>query len=657
MAFPQWLLIALATAPTDAAPFTGGMVPPGGTFQVSTRHDFTLTLTARQAVPAGSKIRIITPAAGGWSRPSLDPAAEPESPGSFALVRFRLEPAAPRAATLEGQTAPWTDRGPPYGRQDNKLALELTVTGGGLEPGDKVVVEFPQARVGARALHRDEARNVAGYRAQALLPGGEWIELPGLPQYTLVHGPARALHLRAPSLVVAGEPCRLTLAVLDGLEGNPVHSFAGAVRLESSDPAAELPAAVTFEPAQQGAMTVAPITFRTPGRHTVTARSDTALEAAETVTARIEVLSEPPPLRLFWAELHNHGALSFDARNWGGCTMRPADQFWFGRDIMNLDVCAVTDHSMHSAQMRQQNMTEEQYQEIQRAAAAAYEPGEYVAFTALESRDARGDTNVYFLTDDEPYYMRDRLLTVEELWGFYRGADIITIPHLHPPVNRPARFDGIDPSKERAVEIHSNHGRYEFDKNEPLFPAKGMVPGNNVQAILSRGHRLGIVAASDDHSGRPGLRDLTGIWARERTRQAVFEALRARHTFGTTGPRTNLSFALGEAMMGDELRLRRDDPRWTARTFTARIDATSEIERIEVIRNGQVLYAADPDGQVAQFDYTDLTPLDQATLGSEKNNPPTAYYYLRVTQTCDRQGPARLPVDMAWTSPVFISPE
>ncbi|HJN18196.1 MAG TPA: DUF3604 domain-containing protein, partial [Armatimonadota bacterium] len=437
---------------------------------------------------------------------------------------------------------------------------------------------------------------------------------------------------------------------------NPVPDFAGTAQWWCTDEAAELPKPLEFTKAGKGLTETSECVLNTPGRHFLRAILDTDLSAWNVRGFDVEVIEEAPELRLFWGELHNHGMLSYDARNWGGCTMRPHDAYWYAQHFTNLDFAAVTDHSMHNGRLRQQNMTEEQYQECQRAAADCYDAGKFVTFTAVEQRCARGDTNTYFLNDDETYYMRDDIMTVQQMWEYYRDVPIITIPHLHPMSKRKERFDEIDPEKERLIEIHSNHGRYEYFENEPLKPKKGMVDGNSVQQILARGHRLGIVAASDDHSGRPGVTDITGIYAPELTRPAIFEAMRARHTYGTTGPKMNVLLTMGEHMMGDDVRVSEGDALLTARTFGARVLATEPLTKIEIIRSGETIYSVDPDGEMAEFEYTDMDPLADGYLGTEINNPPTVYYYLRITQQPEN-AEGEKGLQMAWTSPIFISPE
>jgi hypothetical protein len=650
------LILAISVAVAQDGPYLHATVDPSTrTFVVADSCTFRIAFDVLRPLPAGSEIRVLTPREGGWSQPSLDPTRE-QTPGQFGLVEYRLLRCADPTTRLTGAPQQYSDRGPPYTPQDRFSQFVMKLDGGGLAAGDGGEVAFVNARTSRTALHRDPTRNVTGYRLQ-VKPAGEdeWREIEGLPQYTMLPGPPNRLLFAGPSQVVRGEPFTLALSVTDQF-ANPVHTFTGVATLKSSDPQATLPGDFAFTAEGKGIAHVEGVVLSTPGRQTITVTSGVELPTPQTAFLAIEVLAQAPPLRLYWGELHNHGFFSYDARNWGGCTMRPADAYWYARQVRNLDFAAVTDHSMHNSRLTQQNMTEAEYIECQQAAKANDDPGRFVTFTAVEHRCARGDTNTFFLRDDAPFYMKDRLLTVQELWQFYRDTDIITIPHLHPLIKRQDRFDEIDPTKERLIEIHSNHGRYEFFNNEPLLPKKGMVEGDDVQSILARGHRLGFVAASDDHSGRPGIADLTGVYAAERTREAIFAALRARHTFGSTGPRINVEFRMGDAMMGDDLRLKPDDPLWRQRAFSARVIGTAKLRLVEIVRSGKVVYSTQADGQTLEFEYADTEPLDQCFLGTEVGNPKTAYYYLRITQ----QPPgtqSEQALAMAWTSPIFLSPE
>ena len=91
---------------------------------------------------------------------------------------------------------------------------------------------------------------------------------------------------------------------------------------------------------------------------------------------------------------------------------------------------------------------------------------------------------------------------------------------------------------ERAVEVHSTWGTFEWLLHD----------------AFEQGYRVGVVCHSDDHKGRPGatrpgastfgaIGGLTCYLMPELTRDALFEALRARRHYGTTGTRLFLDLA------------------------------------------------------------------------------------------------------------------
>lgn len=645
-------VLLLSPALLHAAPLLRGTgTPEPQMFMAGSRADFTVGCQVLETLPVDSEIRVVTPREGSWSRPSLDVSKEPENKGAFVDVSWEL--AGSDGTVLEASCEKWSDRGPPYTAQDVVRQLRLKVTKRALQAGARLTVKFPNSRISNRCLLADPVRNESRYLLQVLPAGSEeWQDIEGLPSYGVHPEAPFRVEVLGRTQVVVGDAVPLSLAVLDRF-GNPAVDYEGTVTFSSSDPNAKIGPALNFKAGAQ-AIGEGTITFATPGLHKVVAEAGQALEGATQSAMQVEVLATAPPLRLYWAELHVHGNNSYDARNWGGCMMTPHDMLDWGRRVAGLDVAAVTDHSMHNGRLTQQNMTGAQFQQTQEAAKELNDPGRYVTLTACEQRCARGDTNVYFLQDNADYYMKDSVKTIQELWGIYQNDPIISIPHQHPQVKRPERFDEIDPTKEKLAEIHSNHGRYEYHENEPLKPAKGMVDGNNVQALLARGHRLGVVCASDDHSGRPGQTDVTGIYAKELTRPAIFEALQQRHTFGSTGVRLNIMFRMGDAMMGDEVLAAAGDPLMSARRLKADILAVQDIERAEIVRNGKVIYAKEGNGPALSFEFADTQPLDQCYLGTEKNgNPPTAYYYLRVTLPREN----RYPVWLAWSSPIFVSPK
>jgi hypothetical protein len=184
------------------------------------------------------------------------------------------------------------------------------------------------------------------------------------------------------------------------------------------------------------------------------------------------------------------------------------------------------------------------------------------------------------------------------------------------------------------TEIVSVHGSSEsFDS--PL-PVRGMLEGNTVRDALARGYRLGFVGSGDSHDGHPGLVQLAnggsgglaGILAEDLTRDAVLEALRARRSYATNGPRIVLDVTLDGRPMGASL------PAGAGGTLAIRVAAPGPIEAVELVTAAGVIASSDGAGQ--------------RSLGLESAVPDLAggrWLYVRVRQS---DGGA------AWSSPFFF---
>ena len=157
------------------------------------------------------------------------------------------------------------------------------------------------------------------------------------------------------------------------------------------------------------------------------------------------------------------------------------------------------------------------------------------------------------------------------------------------------------------MEVHSTWGTFEWLLHD----------------AFDQGYRVGVVCHSDDHKGRPGatrpgastfgaIGGLTCYLMPELTRDALFEALRQRRHYGTTGTRLWLDLAgkfdvpvtrfsddpqLGsaqesvtrEALMGDIIR-----PGSVPMRLSADVIGTAPIERVDVLHGTRVAQTVRP---------------------------------------------------------------
>ena len=108
---------------------------------------------------------------------------------------------------------------------------------------------------------------------------------------------------------------------------------------------------------------------------------------------------------------------------------------------------------------------------------------------------------------------------------------------------------------------------------------------------------LSTIAASDDHRSHPGQPHwgVAAVRAPELTREAVFDALYGRRTYGTTGARILLDFTVDGAPMGSEITAD-GPPRLHVEAHGTDVIESVQILRFSTAEGGfSVLFDLDPD--------------------------------------------------------------
>ncbi len=351
---------------------------------------------------------------------------------------------------------------------------------------------------------------------------------------------------------------------------------------------------------------------------------------------------EPPPERpykLYWGEIHGHTELS-DGRG----TLD--DYFTTARDVAKLDFCAVTDHD-HGG-VGKPELWGEKWELTQQKVAEYYQPGKFVTLLGYERDSWPWYSNLclYYRTGRGEMVrgVEDGEITREELEALLAREDIIAIPHHPTTLSQGVNFDAIPLElMTPLVEIYSKWGTSEYFGNPE--PGHFETRGGHWQVALEAGAKMGCVAGSDVHSPHPGLvhhsggnlryahPGLVAVWAEELTREAIFDALKARRCYAASGARITINFRLNEAVMGEEL----DLPAEAGRRIWVEVTGTAPLATVELLKNSQPYVVAHVDGtkQSEQFVLTDL-----------KAERPCDYYYVRVTQTDGRR---------AWSSPIWVT--
>jgi hypothetical protein len=378
---------------------------------------------------------------------------------------------------------------------------------------------------------------------------------------------------------------------------------------------------------------------------------------------------------LFWGDLHAHRievprTKLADPRLWSQGPATVEEFYRFARDVVHLDFTALTDHDYA--------LTADEWRQIQEGAQYFNQPERFVTFLAYEwgwNSDAdadHGHRNVLSLHDDLPLVCSSwqGSNTPPALFNTLRrlartGTDILAIPH------HPARLEGrtwcnwetVDPQFERLIEIYSGWGSSEHaGEPYPLLKRGGTVrpdgpvertpvheaTGHFAQDGLRRGLQLGFVGGSESHDGRAGHAavhgpgfvkqspffypsGLTGLWARRKTRSALWSALWNRRSVATTGARLLLYLDIDEQPLGQTI-----ETAAPPHALRVRAHGTGPLARVVVVRNNEDWHIVPRPGWDCAFAIDDLPlPLE-----------PGDWYYARAEQE-DGQ--------LAWTSPVWVT--
>jgi hypothetical protein len=539
-------------------------IAPAGSVAAGSFGTWTITLTVGlHGIDDRGRILIARRMTDNWGMPQFD---QPHAPG-YTTVETSGK------ATLR---ASWDSRA--YIRQW-RAAIVVDVSDGALAPGDTVTVTLGDRRGGSQGIQVQTFRE-EHCRFRVLVDAfgtGQYVETGGAPELRVIGGPAARLVARAPSEIVAGEAFPVTVVAEDQY-GNPADGYEATVQLTCEEAGVSAPAAHRFTLSERGAHRFDGLIVGQPGMYRIVAGEvDGALQA---VSNSITCYADAPAQRLYWGDIHGQTETSVG-------TGTVEEYLAFGRDVAALDFVS---HCANDFQI-----TKAHWQETKDEIRRFHEPGRYVTFLAYEwsgNTPAGGDHNVYYLGDDGPLHRSshwqladksdeaDDRYPISALHETLRGRDdVMIIPHIG---GRHANLDFFDAAHTPFIEIASVHGVFEWFAEE----------------ALRRGLRVGFVADSDDHTGRPGATypsgsdvhfgmpgGLLAAYAEGLTRESLWEAFWARRVYGTTGERIVVRVHADGHPMGAEYATRRPP------TIDVDVIGTAPLESVELLRGLDVVYA------------------------------------------------------------------
>ena len=571
---------------------------PRGAFEARSVQTFSLTYTVgRYGIDDTGSIRVVFRFMGDWGD------LQTTDPGDYNFVtascstdsRISLQYA------KTGHQRPWF------------RCLTARLHGGYLKEGDKITIVFGDSAQGSPGM-KMQSFCEAGFEFKVLADVcavGHYIPLPETPYISIVAGPPSVWKAVLPSARKPKEKFQLGIKAEDHW-GNPTPLAEGKFRLESSVAVKGLPKEINYKVGEKS------VSFEGLSVDEASVVWIKVIDEKDQCVAQAGPLHIRDGLSGYWGDLHGQSGESI-----GITTSR--NYFDFARNKSFLDV------SGHQANDFQVNNAFWKY--LNELTAEYHEDGRFVVFPGYEwsgNTAVGGDRNVFFRTEGRQIRRSSHALitdrsdintdapTASALFAALQDEDCVVYAHVG---GRYADTEQAhDGRLETAMEIHSAWGTFEWLLTDGF----------------KLGHRCGVVCNSDGHKGRPGASypgvatfgaygGLTCFLTDDFSRDGLFECMRRRHHYGTTGCRMHMQVeakfnqsatlylrdpacyenpetqAVTSAMMGDIVQSKSEST-----ALDIHVNAHAPIEKIEVRNGCDVVKTLRP--------YTSDTGKDQARV-------------------------------------------
>jgi hypothetical protein len=486
---------------------------PRGAFEVRSVQTFSLVYTVgRYGIDDTGSIRVVFRFMGDWG----DLQTTDRTAYNYVTAHTDTDSRLSLQYSKTGHQRPWF------------RCLTVRLHGGYLSEGDKITIVFGDNSKGCPGM-KMQSFCEAGFEFKVLADvcaTGHYVPLPESPYISIVPGPPVDWKAIVPTLRKPGERFQFGLKAEDKW-GNPTPLASGRFRLRSSLPVHGLPEFIDY-PLGEKSICLEELSVENEG----TLRID-VIDEHDQCVAEAGPLLIRKGLSGYWGDLHGQSGESI-----GITTSR--SYFDFARNKSFLDVGG------HQANDFQVNNAFWKY--LNELTAEYHEDGRFVLFPGYEwsgNTAVGGDRNVFFIEEGRQIHRSSHALisdrsdlhtdapTAEILFDTLKDEDCVIYAHVG------GRYADIkqahDGRLETAMEIHSAWGTFEWLLTDG-FPL---------------GHRSGVVCNSDGHKGRPGASypgvatfgaygGLTCFLTDDFTRKGLFECMRRRHHYGTTGCRMHM---------------------------------------------------------------------------------------------------------------------
>lgn len=458
--------------------------------------------------------------------------------------------------------------------------LDIKVRDGDLYEGDKIYVTFGDTSKGSPGFRvQTFAESNHEYRVFAdPLNTCRFEMLDEIPTMSVVAGPINEVQVVVPSHTVEGDNFDTVVRVLDEW-GNPCRAFNGVVELKGKE-GLIIPEVVDFSKTNEGFVRLKDCKISNKGVYHIE-----GLYPDHNIVGLSNgiVCDEKKQFNLYWGDAHGQTSLTIG-------TGSLDEYFSFAKGPAAIDFTGWQGNDFE--------ITPEKWEMVKEKTKAYHTPGEFVTLLGYEwsgNHPGGGDHNVYYLGDDEEFYPHcnwsswdeqnndNNRYPLNELHDEFRGRkDVLVIPHIG---GRPGNLDYYDADHTPVIEIHSHHGTFEWFARD----------------AMERKLKVGFIATSDDHTCRPGLSyplqnvkqmaaafdvtsGFTAVYAKDLTREGLFEAIKKRRVYATTFARILLGVSIGDHYMGEEIYLDKNPK------LDIDVVGTGPIKSVEIIKGTETIY-------------------------------------------------------------------
>ncbi len=403
------------------------------------------------------------------------------------------------------------------------------------------------------------------------------------PEISIVPTIGKNWKLVAPSLRRPKEKFRISIKCEDKW-GNPSNKVRMVFFLHSKEKIIGLPKKITFKKGQFSVI-IHDLNIHKEGVYKIELKD---------VDNNILTISNPIIIKNstfahFWSDMHGQSRETIG-------TNTAEEYFNFAKNKSFLDICG---HQGNDFQI-----TDKFWKELNKITKTYNKNGEFISVPGYEwsgNTSVGGDHNVWYKNEGRPIFRSSRALlyeeskkgndahTSKELIKKLKNEDALVVAHVG------GRYADIgyahDANLEPSVEVHSAWGTFDW----------------LIKDAFKLNYKVGIVAASDGHKGRPGASypgdslfgsygGLTCHLLPFLDRDSLFEEFRARHHYATTGARIFLDVkgdfsnkthlispiskkrvSIDSCLMGDDILTASNELK-----LNVKVEGTSPLEKIEL---------------------------------------------------------------------------